>query len=222
MRTATFHQAARRRHPGVAAPCLAQRRIAGDGLVPCFRRPRRSRGTSPCGGVPPGMQELGWTEGQNIEVEYRWAGGSIERMRPHAAELRRAKPEVILASATVALTALQQATKTIPVVFAQVTDPVGAGFVASLARPGGNITGITQHEFAMGAKWLELVKQLAPHVTRVAVLYDPGNPATAGYLREIEIGRAGFSRAVSAARSPTMRRRSRARSMASPRSRTAA
>jgi putative tryptophan/tyrosine transport system substrate-binding protein len=134
-----------------------------------------------------GLQELGWIEGQNIEVEYRWAGGSIDVMRPYAAELLKSRPEVILASATTALTALRQTTESIPIVFAQVTDPVGAGFVASLARPGGNITGITQHEFAMGSKWLELVKQLAPNVTRVAVLYDPGNPAAAGYLREIEL-----------------------------------
>ena len=107
-------------------------------------------------------------------------------MQPHAAELVALKPDVIFASATVALTALQQATRTIPIVFAQVTDPVGAGFVASLARPGGNITGVTQHEFAIGAKWLELLKQLAPSVARVAILYDPGNPAAAGYLREID------------------------------------
>ncbi|MFL4984065.1 MAG: ABC transporter substrate-binding protein [Xanthobacteraceae bacterium] len=132
-----------------------------------------------------GLQELGWTTGQNIYLDYRWAGGSIERMRPYAAELVTLNPHVIFASATVALTALQQATHTIPIVFAQVTDPVGAGFVASLARPSGNITGLTQHEFAIGGKWLELLRQLAPRVTRVAILYDPGNPATTGYLREI-------------------------------------
>ena len=96
------------------------------------------------------------------------------------------KPDVILAAATTALVALQQATRTIPVVFAQVTDPVAAGFVQSLARPGGNITGLTQHEFEIGVKWLELLKQIAPHVTRVAVLYTPDNPATTGYLRTLE------------------------------------
>jgi len=140
-----------------------------------------------------GLQELGWTAGQNIHVDYRWAGGSIERMRPYAAELVTLNPHVIFASATVALTALQHATHTIPIVFAQVTDPVGAGFVASLARPGGNITGLTQHEFAIGAKSLELLKQLAPGVTRVAILYDPGNPAATGYLREMASAAPAFA-----------------------------
>jgi putative ABC transport system substrate-binding protein len=94
-----------------------------------------------------------------------------------------AQSEVILASATSALAALQRATRTVPIVFAQVTDPVAAGFVASLARPGGNITGLTQHEFEVSEKWLDLLKQIAPHVKRAAVLYDPGNPAIEGYLR---------------------------------------
>jgi putative ABC transport system substrate-binding protein len=107
-------------------------------------------------------------------------------MRPLAAELVRLEPEVILAGATTALAALQQATRTISIVFAQVSDPVGAGFVATLARPGGNITGLTQHEFTIAAKWLELLEQIAPRVTRVAVLYDPQNPASAGLLRVIE------------------------------------
>jgi putative ABC transport system substrate-binding protein len=133
-----------------------------------------------------GLQELGWTEGRNLRIEYRWAGGGIDRMRPLAVELVRLDPEVIFASATTSLVALQQTTRTVPIVFAQVTDPVGAGFVQSLARPGGNITGLTQHEFTVGVKWLELLKQIAPVVTRVAVLYDPGNPATAGYLRTME------------------------------------
>ena len=133
-----------------------------------------------------GLQELGWTEGRNIRIEYRWATGDAGRMRAHAKELVASKPDVILAAATTALVALQQATRTIPVVFAQVTDPVAAGFVQSLARPGGNITGLTQHEFEIGVKWLELLKQVAPHVTRVAVLYTPDNPATTGYLRTLE------------------------------------
>jgi putative ABC transport system substrate-binding protein len=133
-----------------------------------------------------GLQELGWTEGRNIHIDYRWAGGSLSHQRPLAAELVSLNPEVVFASATLALVALQQATRTLPIVFAQVTDPVGAGFVQSLARPGGNITGVTQHEFTIGVKWLELLKQIAPQVMRVAVLFDPDNPATAGYLREIE------------------------------------
>lgn len=133
-----------------------------------------------------GLQKLGWTEGRNLKIEWRWAAGSNDRMRGLAADLVRQNPDVILAAATTALVALQSTTRTVPIVFAQVTDPVGGGFVASLARPGGNITGLTQHEFAIVEKWLELLKQIAPHVTRVAVLYDPDNPATAGYLRAVE------------------------------------
>lgn len=139
-----------------------------------------------------GLKQLGWTEGRNLRIEYRWSGGSAERMRAYAAELAGLKPDVTLASATAALTTLQRATHTIPIVFAQVTDPVGAGFIKSLARPGGNITGLTQHEFSIGVKWLELLKQIAPKVTRVAVLYDPSNPATAGYLRAIGAAAATF------------------------------
>jgi putative tryptophan/tyrosine transport system substrate-binding protein len=144
-----------------------------------------------------GLQELGWAEGRNLRIDYRWAGGGLDRMRPLAAELVRLNPDVIVASATTSLVALQQATRSVPIVFAQVTDPVGAGFVDSLARPGGNITGVTQHEFTIGVKWVELLKQLAPGVTRVAVLYDPGNPATAGYLLAIEPAAPTFGITVS-------------------------
>jgi putative ABC transport system substrate-binding protein len=133
-----------------------------------------------------GLQQLGWTDGRNVRIDYRWAAGNAERFRSYAAELLALAPDIILASASPAVAALQQATRTVPIVFVLVIDPVGAGFVASLARPGGNITGVTQHEFSIGAKWLELLKQLAPRVTRVAVLYDPGNPATRGYLAEME------------------------------------
>jgi putative ABC transport system substrate-binding protein len=133
-----------------------------------------------------GLQELGWTDGANMRLEARWAGGSHERLREHAASLA-AQSEVILASATGALAALQRATRSVPIVFAQVTDPVAAGFVASLARPGGNITGLTQHEFEVSGKWLDLLKQIDPRVTRAAVLYDPANPAIEGYLRVMRL-----------------------------------
>ena len=146
-----------------------------------------------------GLQELGWTEGRNIRIEYRFATGSAERMRPHAAELVGLEPEVIFAGGTVALTVLHQATRKVPIVFAQVTDPVEAGFVTSLARPGGNLTGLSQHEFTVGVKWLELLKQIAPSVTRVAVIYDPANPAAAGYLHAIEPAAPSFGAQVSAA-----------------------
>lgn len=139
-----------------------------------------------------GLKTLGWIDGQDIKIDFRWASGSHERMQAFAEDLVRQQPDVILAGATAALAALQRKTRTIPIVFAQVTDPVGAGFVASLARPGGNITGLTQHEFAISEKWLELLKQIAPNVTRVAVLYDPGNPANAGYLRMIATAAGSF------------------------------
>jgi putative tryptophan/tyrosine transport system substrate-binding protein len=145
-----------------------------------------------------GLKELGWTESRNIRIEYRFATGSAERMRPYAAELVGLEPEVIFVGGTVALTVMQAATRKVPIVFTQVTDPVEAGFVASLARPGGNITGLTQHEFGIGVKWLELLKQIAPRVTRVAVIYDPANPAAAGYLRTIEPAAPSFDTQVSA------------------------
>jgi putative ABC transport system substrate-binding protein len=135
-----------------------------------------------------GLQKLGWVEERNVRIEIRHAGGSAERMRAQAMELVQLGPDVLFAAATSALAALKQATSAIPIVFAQVTDPVEAGFVASLARPGGNITGFTQHEFSIGIKWVELLKELAPQTRRVALMYDPQNPATAGYRSAIQSG----------------------------------
>jgi putative ABC transport system substrate-binding protein len=134
-----------------------------------------------------GLQKLGWIEGRNLRIEIRYAGGSAERMQAHAAELARLQPDVLFAAATGSLAAFNKTTNTIPIVFAQVTDPVGAGFVSNLAKPGGRITGFTQHEFSIGAKWVELLKELAPRVKHVALLYDPQNPATAGYRSAIEV-----------------------------------
>jgi putative ABC transport system substrate-binding protein len=119
-----------------------------------------------------GLQHLGWTIGHNVRIDYRWGGDDAERIRRGAAELVALGSEVILASATPSAAALRQATDRIPVVFAVVGDPVGQGFVESLAQPGGNITGFASVEFGVGAKWLELLKEVAPGVTRVAVLRD--------------------------------------------------
>jgi putative ABC transport system substrate-binding protein len=121
------------------------------------------------------LQELGWTSGRNIRIDYRWVPpGDVEQTRAAAAELLKLAPDVTLAHATQATAELQRATPTVPVVFVVVSEPVAQGFVQSLAHPGGNITGFTNVEPTLGAKWLELLKEIAPRVTRVAVLYNPG------------------------------------------------
>ena len=120
-----------------------------------------------------GLQELGWIEGGNIQIEYRWGGGDMDRVRRYAAELVALAPDVILVSSGSALAALQNATRTVPIVFVNVTDPVGAGYVASLSRPGANTTGFTLFEYGTSGKWLELLKQIAPAMTRAAVIRDP-------------------------------------------------
>jgi putative ABC transport system substrate-binding protein len=120
-----------------------------------------------------GLQQLGWTIGQNIQIEYRWSGGNDEVTRRYAAELAALAPEVIFASGSAATGPLLQATRTLPIVFVAVADPVGAGFVDSLARPGGNATGFILFEYSLSGKWLELLKEIAPGVTRAGVLRDP-------------------------------------------------
>ena len=118
------------------------------------------------------LQQLGWTDGRNVRIDYRWAAGDTGRFRRYAEELLALAPDVVLASATQSVQALQQGTRTAPIVFVNVGDPVAAGFVDSLARPGGNATGFSYFEFGFGAKWLELLKEIAPRATRVAVLRD--------------------------------------------------
>ena len=123
------------------------------------------------------LQKLGWTVGRNLRIDYRWAGGDADRARKYAAELVALAPDVILgAGGAIGVAPLQRATNTIPIVFVEVTDAVGAGFVKSLAKPGGNATGFTNFEFDISTKWLELLKQIAPRMTRTAVLRDPNNP----------------------------------------------
>jgi putative ABC transport system substrate-binding protein len=121
-----------------------------------------------------GLQQLGWSDGRNVHIDTRWATTKADDIRRHAAELAALAPDVILAgTGTATVAPLLQATRTVPIVFAVVIDPVGAGFVDSLARPGGNATGFTVFEYGMSGKWLELLKQIAPAVTRAAVLRDP-------------------------------------------------
>ena len=134
-----------------------------------------------------GLQTLGWTVGRNLRIDFRWGtGADMDRVRAYAAELVALSPEVILGVAVTSLVQLQQATRTVPIVFVQVSDPIGAGFVASLARPGGNMTGFTLYEYGFSAKWPELLKEIAPSVTRVAVLRDPGNPSGTGQFGAIQ------------------------------------
>jgi putative ABC transport system substrate-binding protein len=134
-----------------------------------------------------GLQELGWTDGRNVRIDYRWgAAADADRYRTYAEELVALAPDVILASASKSLAALQQATRTVPIVFVLVADPVGAGYVASLARPGGNTTGFTLFEYSLSGKWLELFKEIAPNLTRIAILRDPAIAAGIGQFAVIQ------------------------------------
>jgi putative tryptophan/tyrosine transport system substrate-binding protein len=132
------------------------------------------------------LQKLGWNEGDNVHTDIRWAGDDTERYHKYAEELVRLNPDVILASASPSVTALQRITRSVPIVFANVADPVGAGYVTSLARPGGNITGFTAYEYSTAGKLLELLKQIAPRVTRIAVVRDPAYPTGIGQFAAIQ------------------------------------
>jgi putative ABC transport system substrate-binding protein len=136
---------------------LAEGDPEGEARIAAFRR---------------ALQQLGWTDGHNVRINYRWAAGDAGRFHRYAEDLLALAPDIILASATPSIQALQEATRTVPIVFVNVADPVGSGFVESLARPGGNATGFIPLESGIGAKWLELLKEIAPGVTRVAVLRD--------------------------------------------------
>ena len=144
-----------------------------------------------------GLQELGWTVGRNLQIDFRWTHGDADRVRKYAAELVAQSPDVILVAGGSHVGPLQQASRTVPIVFVQVTDPVGGGFVSSLARPGGNTTGFTVFEFDIGAKWLELLKQIAPRTTRVVVLRDPTNPSGTGLFGAIQAVAPNFGVEVS-------------------------
>src|SRR5262249_29066515 len=133
-----------------------------------------------------GLQQLGWIEGQNMRIETRWAEGDAGAIRRYAGELVALAPDVILATGTAAMGPLLQATRTIPIVFNSVADPVGAGFVKSMARPGGNTTGFIQFEYSLSGKWPELLKQIAPSVTRVAVLRDAAITSGIGQFAVIQ------------------------------------
>src|SRR5436190_9952402 len=134
-----------------------------------------------------GLAQLGWADGRNVQVDTRWATTNADDIRRHAAELVALAPDVILAATgTLTVAPLLQATRTLPIVFVLVVDPVGAGFVASLAKPGGNATGFTIFEYGMSGKWLELLKEIAPGVTRAAVLRDPAVASGIGQFAAVQ------------------------------------
>jgi putative ABC transport system substrate-binding protein len=133
------------------------------------------------------LRQLGWTEGQNVSIDIRWNAGDTALARTYAAQLIGLQPDVILASTTTNLAVVQQATTTVPVVFVQVSDPVAQGFVASLSKPAGNLTGFSAYEFSIGGKWLDLLKEIVPGLTRVAVMFNPDtSPQSKFFMRSIE------------------------------------
>jgi putative ABC transport system substrate-binding protein len=132
------------------------------------------------------LEELGWTEGRNIQIDTRWAGADPDKARAFAKELVAIKPDVIVPSTNLVTAILQQETLTIPIVFVLVGDPVGSGFVATMARPGGSLTGFSVFEPAIGGKWLEIFKEIAPNISRVGFILHPETPVNAGFLRAAE------------------------------------
>ena len=138
------------------------------------------------GAFEDGLKQLGWINGQNVQIDIHTGAGDADRIRRYAEELVGLAPDVILATGAAAVAPLLKATRTVPVVFVNVVDPVGAGFVDSLARPGGNVTGFVSFEYGLSAKWLELLKEIAPRVTRVAVIRDPNISAGTGQFGAIQ------------------------------------
>src|SRR5262245_6675033 len=175
---ARAQQAERMRRVGVLMP-FAKDNPDGQARVAAFLRE---------------LQQLGWTEGGNIQIEYRWDTGDL---RKAATELVALSPDVILANSTPAVAALQQATRSVPIVFAQVADPVSGGFVASLAKPGGNITGFAAIDYTVGAKWVELLKEIAPYVAHVGVIRDPTTTVSIAQLAAIQSAAGTFGLEVS-------------------------
>jgi putative ABC transport system substrate-binding protein len=139
-----------------------------------------------------GLQHLGWTDGRNVRIDYRWGAADADHSRKYAAELLALAPDVVLAVGVPAVAALQQATRTVPIVFSNIIDPVGAGFVDSLAQPGGNLTGFVLYEYVISAKWLELLKEIVPQLKRVAVLRDADTSVGIGQLAVIEAAASSF------------------------------
>jgi putative tryptophan/tyrosine transport system substrate-binding protein len=140
-----------------------------------------------------GLEEQGWIDGRNVRIDYRFGGGDVSLMPKLAKELVELRPDVIFAAASSAATAVRQQTLTMPIVFVQVPDPVAIGYVTNLARPEGNITGFTSFEFSIGGRWLQVLKECSPGVSRIALVFDPAIPSWAAYLRTIEAAAPSFS-----------------------------
>jgi ABC-type uncharacterized transport system substrate-binding protein len=169
----------------VAAGAQQQQRMRRIGVLMALASDD-PEGQARLAAVAQGLQQSGWTIGQNVRVDYRWSGGNADNISKYAAELVALAPDVILAHSSQAVAPLLQATRTVPIVFTAVSDPVAAGYVDSLARPGGNATGFLVWEYGIAAKWLELLKEIAPRVTRAAVLRETvvaGGPALFGVIQ---------------------------------------
>src|SRR5215472_6624755 len=162
----------------IAARAQPRERLRRIGVILSGLAPDDSEGQSRITAFVQGLQELGWTDGRNMRIEYRWGLGDPERLQKSSAELVALAPDVVLAGGNPALEALQRASRTVPIVFANVADPVGSGYVTSLARPSGNTTGFMNNEFGLSTKWLDLLKQIAPPVTRVAVFRSINSAGT--------------------------------------------
>ena len=145
------------------------------------------------------LQNSGWTDGRNVKIDYRWGTGDARTIRTYAAELIGLAPDVIVTRGSTASRTMQQETNSIPIVFVAVSDPIGSGFVTSFAHPDGNITGLANHEDTMAAKWLELLKEIAPQVASATVIHYPENPATAAFLHAIEAAAPGLGMQVARA-----------------------
>jgi putative tryptophan/tyrosine transport system substrate-binding protein len=152
-----------------------------------------TRSQSYLAGFVQGLRQLGWTEGQNLRIDVRWTAGDAGLARIYAAQLIGLMPDVILASTTINLTEIQQATSTVPVVFVSVSDPVAQGFVTSVSQPGGNITGFSLYEFSIGGKWLDLLKGVVPGLARVAVMFNPEeSPQSKFFMQAVEAAAPSF------------------------------
>jgi putative ABC transport system substrate-binding protein len=169
----------------LAARAQQPERVRRIGLL-MNRAPDDPEGQARIAAFLQGLQEWGWAVGRNVQIDYRWGAGDADRIRKFAAELIVLAPDVILSAGSPSVAALQQATHTVPIVFVTVVDPVSSGFVDTLARPGGNITGFALYEYSISGKWLQLLKEIAPRVTRAAVIRDPALTAGGGQLGVIQ------------------------------------